>query len=655
MKRFSRNYLFVAFVFLAVVLFSTLPVQENKSFHTASEITYFNNHMSAGPVDSIILFPTVYHCEGCHGSDLQMNAMVDSDGNDVNVVDNWQATMMANSAKDPFWRAKVSHEILVNPQHSVELETKCTSCHAPNGHYTAILRGAAHYSIAEMLQDTVAMDGVSCSTCHTMSNKDLGKVFSGEINFDTSRVMFGPYDFPFVQPMENFVGFEPVYSEHINDAGLCASCHTLLTSSVDLDGNYTGEKFVEQATYHEWLNSAYGADKGLDKASCQECHMPRIMDTVVISSNYSFLQGRSPFALHELVGGNTTMLQLMKENKEALNITATDEQFDNTIANTFTLLQEKSVDFNLELINQDVDSAYFSIDIINRAGHKFPSGYPARRAYVEFVATTIEQGDTLFQSGVLQDNYEVKGQTEETEPHFDIINREDQVQIYELVLGDVNGNFTTVLERSHQALKDNRLAPLGFTTTHSAYDTTKIYGAALTDSNFNKNNGIEGTGADIIRYHFPINGYEGLIKVEAKMYYQALPPKWMAPMFKESTPEIEVFRNMYEAADLSPVLIASSSIDSIFVSPVSIFETASKQLINVYPNPNVDGILNISKEEDVNILETIILDSSGKIINNISNTFLNEFTLPQESGVYILVFKTNKGISRHKIVKVKNP
>ncbi len=655
MKSFLKNYLFAIVVFLAVIFFSTLPVQEHKSFHTASELVYFNQHLFADPVDSTIIFPTVYHCEGCHGSDLQMNAMVDSDGNDVNVVDNWQATMMANSAKDPFWRAKVSHEILVNPNHATDLETKCTSCHAPNGHYTAILRGASHYSIAEMLGDSVAMEGVSCSTCHTMSKDDLGKVFSGEINFDTSRVMFGPYDFPFAQPMENFVGFEPVYSEHVNDAGLCASCHTLLTNSVDLNGNFTGEQFVEQATYHEWLNSVYGVEKGLEKASCQKCHMPRIMDTVVISSNYSFLQGRSPFALHELVGGNTAMLKLMKENKEALNITATDEQFDNTIANTFTLLQEQSVDFNLELLGQDVDSVYFSILIVNKAGHKFPSGYPARRSYLEFVATTIEEGDTLFQSGVMEEDYEVKGQTEETEPHFNLITQEDQVQIYELVLGDVNGGFTTVLERSHQALKDNRLPPKGFTTSHSAYDTTKIYGAALEDPDFNKNNGVEGSGSDKIRYHFPINAYEGLIKVEAKMYYQSLPPKWMEPMFKESTPEIDAFREMYYAADLSPVLVASSSIDSIYVSPVSTLNANKDSLLSIYPNPTMDGKVILKTMEDLRISELSILNSAGVVVRRMNTLTEKQIDLPEENGLYIFVFKTNKGILSRKVIKIKNP
>jgi hypothetical protein len=51
------------------------------------------------------------NCYGCHGPDLVNNySMVDANGVDVNVSDDWRSTMMANSARDPFWRAKVSHE-----------------------------------------------------------------------------------------------------------------------------------------------------------------------------------------------------------------------------------------------------------------------------------------------------------------------------------------------------------------------------------------------------------------------------------------------------------------------------------------------------------------------------------------------------------------
>ncbi|MFT5184724.1 MAG: mono/diheme cytochrome c family protein, partial [Flavobacteriales bacterium] len=74
-------------------------------------------------------YPTAYNslftgsgsCIQCHGHDTAMIASVDVQGNDVNVVDAWSSTMMANSAKDPFWIAKVSHEVLANPGLQTEI------------------------------------------------------------------------------------------------------------------------------------------------------------------------------------------------------------------------------------------------------------------------------------------------------------------------------------------------------------------------------------------------------------------------------------------------------------------------------------------------------------------------------------------------------
>lgn len=637
------------FLFGSILLFSMIPIKENNgTFHTEAELESFLTHSSwLPPVDSNIIFPTSGNCIGCHGYDPQMNGMVTSEGEDVNVHDDWQTSMMANSAKDPFWRAKVSHEILVNPNHSLDLQTKCTSCHAPQGHFTALLRGAEHYTIDEMLGDTTAMDGVSCAACHMKSANNLGLEFSGEATYDTSRVIYGPYEEPFKPPMTDFVGFEPVYSEHINDAGICASCHTLLTNSVDLAGNFTGEEFVEQATYHEWVNSAYD-DAGATPTTCQTCHMPQLEEQVVISANYIFLEGRSPYALHDMVGSNTTMIQLMKDNKDALGIEAADEHFDETIAKTLKMLQQKSLSTDLALENLDGDTAYFSLKLTNRAGHKFPSGYPSRRVFVEFIVSD-ENGDALFQSGVMDENYEVNGQTAATEPHFNVINSEDQVQIYELVLGDVNGDFTTVLERSHQALKDNRLPPLGFTTTHSAYDTTKIYGNALTDFDFNKENSSEGTGSDIIHYHFPLTGYIGLINVSAKVYYQALPPKWLNPMLAESTPEIDTFRTMYENADLSPVLIASENLDSIYVEGLATNNIIDAKWLRVFPNPTNNGLINISKPSEIEISSIKIYDWSGRLIHKTLGQS-TQVQLPTDKNIYLLEIETSKGKVVRKVV-----
>ena len=108
------------------------------------------------------MFASSGKCDHCHGFDPNGLASVDALGNDINVVDDWRTSMMANSAKDPYWRAKVSHEITINPGHQQEIESLCTRCHAPLGRFAAMAAGADHYSIAEMVEDSVALDGVSC-------------------------------------------------------------------------------------------------------------------------------------------------------------------------------------------------------------------------------------------------------------------------------------------------------------------------------------------------------------------------------------------------------------------------------------------------------------------------------------------------------------
>jgi hypothetical protein len=639
MRTLGGKFLVAVAMFAAIVLLAMIPQRDNpEAFHTVAEWDRFvEERLMHAPSDSVHLFPTARRCQGCHGYDPQMNAMVDWMGNDINTHDDWASSMMANSAKDPFWRAKVSHEVLVNPTHKMDLETKCTSCHAPQGHFTAILRGADHYSITEMENDTIAMDGVSCGACHMKAEEDLDKLFSGEGKYDTSGVMYGPFEMPFAAPMNDFVGFNPVYSEHINDAGICASCHTLLTSSTDLEGNYTGRKFVEQATYHEWINSDFD-DDGASPKTCQGCHMPRIEDNIVISANYLFLEPRAPFALHDLVGANVTMLELMKNNRKALNIQAADEHFDETIAKTLDMLQKQTLAVELTNTMVKSDSAYFDFKIQNKAGHKFPSGYPSRRVYVEFTMTDDSNG-VLWKSGGVDENFEIIGHPDGLMPHFNAINEENQVQIYEYVITDVNGDITSILEQADGSLKDNRLPPKGFSTSHSVYDTTMIYGTALTDPNFNYKDEIEGSGADIISYHIPLNGYSGNLNVSAKIYYQAIAPKFVKAMFDESTPEIEVFRSMYNAADLSPILVAQDSIIDLYVESLAIDEEVIANVI-VYPNPSEDGLFHISSDKKVERVR--VVDMNSKLILDIENPN-RTIQLPNISGVYAVEILVDGG------------
>lgn len=611
---------------------------EKKKFHFNNSTL---NQTRALGYQSNALFSAAGICAQCHGHDDNGLASVDANGNDINVVDAWAATMMANSAKDPYWRAKVSHEVLVNPAHQNALEGTCVKCHAPMGKYNAIHLGLP-YEMDEMLVDSVGLDGVSCGACHQQRDTLMGKKFSGELFYDTLKNVFGPYINP-MGPMFANSGYNPVHSPHINHAGLCGSCHTLITETVDLSGVPTGDHFVEQATYHEWLNSDFNNETNVNGITCQGCHIPRTLDPIKLSTGPPNLT-RTPFGKHELVGANVFMLRLMKNNISQLNLYSTAVQFDSVIARTERMLQQQTLELNLTETSRNNDSVFYELQLTNKAGHKFPSGYPSRRSYIEFVVRD-ENGDTLFASG-LRNNNELVNQDPDFEEHYNLINSEQQVQIYEMVMGDVNSNVTTVLERGKAPLKDNRLPPSGFTLSHPAYDTCKIIGAALNDTDFNRNGPAEGTGADILHVHVSLSGYTGLLNVSAKVYYESVPFRFLQDMFSHSSAEIDLFENMYNTADKTPVLVAEKYLNGGFL----LVDESSVLQLQLYPNPSADGLFHF-RSENYPIQSIEVYDLSGrKIATHIPHEKTGVFTISAASGTYIVKIKTAQGLIMRKVV-----
>ncbi len=618
------------------------------SFHTSQEIRAFQNQIMS-PIAPGEYFLPSSHCKECHGYDLTHLANVDENGNSVNLFDHWQSTMMANSARDPFWRAKVSHEILVDPSHAAELPDKCTSCHAPMGKYTSQFHGEAHYGLANLAFDSLGQDGVACESCHTIATS-VGSTYSGIIPYDTSKNVYGPFTLPDVGPMQLYEGYTPTYSDHMNQARVCSACHTLITQSTDTFGVYTGGTFTEQATYHEYLNSRYPADT----ITCQTCHMPHLEDAIVIANGFNTLPARFPFNQHTFVGANSFMVNLIKNNKALLGADAADWQFDSTIADTKALLQERSIHFSLLADSVANDTAYFHVRVQNKAGHKFPSGYPSRRAVVEFVVTDVT-GDTVFKSGTFTNDYHVVGENPSFEPHHDAINQSDVPQIYELVMGDVFGHFTSVLERGAILLKDDRIPPAGFLTTSSVYDTVSISNDALADNDFNKINAVEGSGVDLIHYHVPLVLVTGNVSVHANMYYQSVPPKWVDEMMTYSSPEIDSFRTMFNNADQTPVRIASDSIINMVVLSTD-QNLLSENEIEVYPTLSTDGKVFVKTRPGHGIKHIDVYDLQGRMVNEMNfNGIINSCTvaLPSKQSVYLMKILSEGKIHYRKIIRLQ--
>lgn len=626
------------------VAWSSDKLPKAHAFHSEEELAAFERGtgLSSGANH---YFKGSGMCSGCHGHDPSGFAMTTQEGGvDVNVVDAWRSTMMANSAKDPFWRAKVSHEVQVNPAHQTELEDKCTSCHAPMGRHDKFLTGMGPYSMAELQSDPLAQDGVSCVPCHIQSADSIGLHFSGNLKFDTlNRPLYGPYGFPgdpnpiFGAPMSSFVGYEPQYGAHIHDAGLCAGCHTLQTATADLDGNLTGNMFTEQATYHEWLNSRFNnKEHPEDGITCQGCHVPQITDdAAVLSANYLFLQPRTPFGQHHFAGANTFMLQLLKNNIGDLQLFANTTQFDSTISRTERMLHSGLV-LEANMAGRTADTAFVNVKLLNAAGHKFPSGYPARRAWVELVLTNAD-GDTLFHSGGWDGTYEVVGHDAQWEPHYDMITQPDQVQIYEMVMADVNGDKTTTLERAASKLKDNRLVPELFTTQHYTYDTSYIANVPVSDIDFNHDDlGVEGSGSDVVHYHVPMNGYDGVVNVSARVWYQSSPPKWMEEMFSYTSAEIDAFRDMYDAADNTPFLVKETAFIDMSMAVDNVDELGA----HLFYDPT-SGMLSVTGL-DGRVLGVDVYDAAGKLVGSRgpSTDVRWQLRLPGTAGTYHVVLRT---------------
>ena len=563
------------------------------------------------------LFSGSGNCAVCHQPGApNPSALRDSHGNDISPVTLWRSTMMANAAKDPFWQAKVTAEVAAHPQYQQFIEDKCTTCHAPLGRTEAHFNGQQYYSLAEMQSDVLALDGVSCTSCHQIKDTNLGtpESFSGHYIIENDRTIYGPFQNPLTTPMQNSVNYTPVFGEQVHTSDLCATCHTLFTPTLDNNGNIVGE-IAEQTPYLEWRNSAY---PGMD-AQCQECHMPHLNSPVVISNRPMSLSGRAPFAKHYFVGANIFMLNVLKSHGAEIGVSATAAQFDSTIARTLDLLQKETVELSTQYKWISNDSLEVKVAIQNKAGHKFPTGYPSRRAWVYLGLFQNEQ--PLFESGNWDPQTgEIIGLDVPFEPHYNVIKSSDQVQVYQAVMQDVDGNVTYTLLRGASYVKDNRIPPVGFTSQGSFYDSTAIAGFAQSDPNFNIHNGTEGSGADTVVYRIGNLNRTESYRLNVQMLYQSIAPRFVEDLFQYTTPEVQTFQGYYQQADKSPIVIDSLQ---VAVAPTGIAAQSetmpqSPVLMKAYPmpfNPSLTIELSVKKSGNVKLSVYNVLGEQVRVIS----------------------------------------
>jgi hypothetical protein len=490
-------------------------------------------------------FQTSDRCIACH------NGLLTSSGEDVSIGFDWRTSMMANSARDPYWQAGVRRESIDHPEAQADIEDECSVCHMPMARYTANVQGKKGRVFAHLpfpmddKEGKQAEDGVSCSVCHQIGKQRLGTPdsFNGRFVVDPpdaadNRPEYGPFpiDAGHTRIMQTSTeGYAPTQDDHIRQSELCATCHTLLTTALGPGGKPIGS-LPEQVPFQEWLHSDYR-----DKQSCQSCHMPVVREPVAITKVFG--EPRQGMSRHIFIGANFIMQRIFNRYREELHVAAQPQELSAAAERTVQYLESEAARVRIENVSTQAGRLDADVVVENLGGHKLPTAYPSRRMWLHFVVRDANQ-KIVFESGALNPDGSIVGNDNDEdavrfEPHYTEIRSSDQVQIYEAIMSDQAGVPTTGLLTAVRYLKDNRLLPQGF-DKQTADPQIVPHGGAVEDPDFVG-------GSDRVKYSVDIANAQGPFTVEAEAWYQPIGFRWANNLKKYSAFEPQRFNRYYDS------------------------------------------------------------------------------------------------------------
>jgi len=367
------------------------------------------------------------------------------------------------------------------------------------------------------------------------------------------------------------VGIVSIFGAQVRQAALCASCHTIVLPVYDAQGNQVIENGVpktdfEQATYLEWQNSSF-----LNQ-SCQDCHRPdnikgaqlefqvaNIEDSTFpripemgqqtsLPADQLILENRTFYARHQLLGINLFALEMFDQFRTDLGLYAQDGLLprdlqgtvfaqQNAVDGAVTQAQTATAQVTFDSATKTGGQLVADVRIQNLAGHDLPSGVSFRRAFLDLQVLDA-QGNVLWESGgtnadgVITDTAGNPLLTEffspsqqSFQPHFwtgNPITSDQQVQIYEEMVRDPQGQLTTSFLSLDNKVKDNRLQPQGRSSNGPNADILAPVGTGA-DPSYQG-----GCGCSVVRYQLPLTGgLTNAAQVQATLYYQSIPPYYL--------------------------------------------------------------------------------------------------------------------------------
>jgi hypothetical protein len=321
------------------------------------------------------------------------------------------------------------------------------------------------------------------------------------------------------------------------------------------DGKEIG-KLPEQMPYLEWLHSDYK-----DKQTCQQCHMAAVEGPVAVASLLG--QPREGVRRHTFAGANFLMEAMLAAHRDELAVTAQPAELAAAAARTATFLQSQSARVTLGTASLEGAVLSFQVRVENLTGHKLPTAFPSRRAWLHVVVTPAD-GHIVFESGKLNPDGSIAGNANDADParfspHFTQITKADQVEIFEPILGDSQGHVTTGLLTATQYLKDNRILPAGFDKKTATHDIA-VEGEAAGDPDFT-------AGSSTTHYAVSTNGAAGPFKIAVELVFQPVGYRWAHNLESFKAAEPQRFVQYYQEAATHSALVLAHAETTVKAGP----------------------------------------------------------------------------------------
>jgi len=242
---------------------------------------------------------------------------------------------------------------------------------------------------------------------------------------------------------------------------------------------------------------------------------------------------------------------MLNRYRGELGVTAAARDLEDSAQQTVEHLQRASAEIAVTAQRQPSGIVEAVVSVRNKAGHKLPSAYPSRRAWLH-VAVRDADGKPLFESGRLQPDGSIAGNDNDAdprrhEPHYQVIDDPSEVQIYEGILAGPDGQITTGLLTATGYTKDNRLLPEGFDKVTAPADIA-VRGAASNDESF-------AGGDDTVRYRIEPGDARGPYTVEAALWYQPIAYRWAQNLAPYDAFETQRFLRYYESMSAESGLV----------------------------------------------------------------------------------------------------